>query len=157
MRMHGVDSRKMRVIAWCAAIFSLALVALVLLTSNTTAMHPAYLWHIQGKVVDGSTNALPNVSVLASGKINFTLANLLFGTHVKTYSMETNTDERGHFLLSFSALGTSLTFHKDGYHEANLDFAAYEGLTNPPFSSTTQYLNIVLKPLAGVQKARDAN
>ena|SRR5208283_1141611 len=64
-----------------------------------------------------------------------------------TYHVETNTDERGQFVLSFTAMETRVMFRKSGYVETNLDFEAYEDRTDPPFSATTQNLTVMLESL----------
>jgi hypothetical protein len=134
--------KKTRASLFLIAIVILGTIACLLLlaTSNTTAMYPAFPWHVTGRVTDGASNALGGVRVVAEGDVRITLMNKIEGTAIKTFHEETMTDTNGGFMLQFEACSFELSFTKSGYSSQTTNF-----YHSPSFGQkTNQMLEIVL-------------
>lgn len=115
------------------------------LSSNRTAMYPAYHWNVTGKVFDENTNSLHGVRVTADGNVRVTLINHIAGTHIKTFHQETITDKSGNFALAFEACSFELSFRNIGYVGQITNFLHYSNYLG---QDTQQTLKVFLKKQA---------
>ena len=97
------------------------------LNSDSASVIPSVAWNVSGKVIDQSSNTVPDVNITAVGYVRVTIVNR-FGVKERAFHKATNTDKNGKFSFGCDSYAFSLLFQKAGFQDYSTNF--YIGDTN---------------------------